>query len=168
MTGNINPASNHFRISIAIDYEYQQIIKRLEQYGIKPSGNKYHDKMVLHRIELQEAKNENCVTNKFLTVTQQEQQRIQDKKKEKKKEINPEIDYESAKGQKILGEQIMLAIQMKEEEKKRIAQKDKEERIKQAKFEEKLEDEERIAQKAIEEADNDLHKKVRDVNPFLQ
>jgi len=117
VSGGINPIhfESSMRVACSIDYEYQQIIKRLLMYGLKPSGNKSADKARLHEIELREAKKENCITTKFLTVSTQEQQKIQDKKKEKRVEVNPKLYPDSMKGQRILGEQIMLAIKMKKE-----------------------------------------------------
>ena len=101
-------------IACAMDEEEKAIMRRLKQYGIKGTGRKSIDKAKLHDIELREAQKEDCVTNKFLTVTKGEQEKIQDKKKEKRKEINPEKYPNSARGQKILGEQIYLAIKMKQ------------------------------------------------------
>lgn len=115
MSNNINPINIACKQSIAnvIDEEYKRIIRKLQQYGMKPSGSKTTDKMRLHEKELQEAQKENCITSKFLTVTKAEQEKIQEKKKEKKEEINPELNQNSSKGQEILGNQIMLAIEWK-------------------------------------------------------
>ena len=96
------------------DYEYQRIIRKLMEYGITPTGNKTADRNKLHEIELREAEKENCITSKFVTVTKSEQEKIQERKKEHRKEVNPEQYQNSTKGQKILGEQIMLAIKMKQ------------------------------------------------------
>lgn len=117
MSKGVNPINYNYamQVSCSIDYEYQQIIKRLIIYGLKPSGNKSADRARLHEIELREAKKENTITSKFLTVSKSEQQKIQDKKKEKRAEINPNIDPSKMKGMQILGEQIMLAINMKKE-----------------------------------------------------
>ena len=101
-------------ISCAMDEEEKAIMRRLKQYGIKGTGRKSIDKAKLHDIELREAQKEDCITNKFLTVTKGEQEKIQDKKTEKRKDINPEKSPNSARGQKILGEQIYLAIKMKQ------------------------------------------------------
>ena len=105
-----------FSIGIFIppmDEEHQQIARRLRMYGITPSGNKNADKAKLHEIELREAKKEDCVSNKFLTVTKEEQEKIQEKKKEKRKEINPEKYPDSSKAIEILAQQNFLAIKMK-------------------------------------------------------
>ena len=96
-----------------IDEEEKRIMRKLMQYGITPTGRKSTDKVKLHEIEIKQAQMENCVTSKFLTVTRQEQEKIQTKKKEKRVENNPELYQNSTKGQKILGEQIYLAIKMK-------------------------------------------------------
>ena len=115
MSNNINPINIACKQSIAnvIDEEYKRIIRKLQQYVMKPSGSKTTDKMRLHEKELQEAQKENCITSKFLTVTKAEQEKIQEKKKEKKEEINPELNQNSSTGQEILGNQIMLAIEWK-------------------------------------------------------
>ena len=112
---------NHiiFSVSSSIDYEYKQIIRKLMQYGLKPTGNKTVDKERLHKKELEQAEKETCVSNKFLTVTKAEQERIQEKKKEKRIESNPENYQHTMKGQKILGQQIMLAIEMKQKKEKK-------------------------------------------------
>lgn len=121
MSGEINPINNCNASSIAyvIDYEYQRIIRKLQQYGMKPSGSKTTDKMRLHERELQEAEKENCITSKFLTVTKAEQEKIQEKKKEKKMEANklPETS-DLYKGQEILGQQKMIAIELKKKKDK--------------------------------------------------
>jgi hypothetical protein len=114
MTNDIQAISfGGFRISASIDYEYQQIIRRLARYGLKPSGSKSIDRARLHEKELEEAEKENCVSSKFLTVTENEQEKIQEKKKEKRIEANPELDKKQL-GQEILGQQIMIAIEMKD------------------------------------------------------
>lgn len=100
--------------SFGIDEEEKKIIRKLRAYGITPTFNKSRDKAKLHEIELREAKKEDCVSHKFLTVTTNEQEKIQEKKKEKRKEVNPEKYMNSQKAQKLLGEQIYLAIKMKQ------------------------------------------------------
>lgn len=115
MSNNINPINIACKQSISnvIDEEYKRIIRKLQQYGMRPSGSKTTDKMRLHERELQDAQKENCITSKFLTITKAEQEKIQEKKKEEKEEINPESNQNSTKGQEILGNQIMLAIEWK-------------------------------------------------------
>ena len=118
-----NPKVNIFCGSMWIskyDYEYIQIIRKMMQYGMRPTGNKAIDKRRLHEKELQQAQKENCVSNKFLTVSKREQEKIQEKKKKKKIEINPRQYPDSTKGQKILGEQLMLAIEMKRKDEERF------------------------------------------------
>ena len=56
---------------------------------------------------------ENCLSSKYLTVSRTEQEKIQEEKKEKKIENNPDIAQNTMQGQQALGEQIMLAIEMK-------------------------------------------------------
>lgn len=111
----------------SIDAEEKRIAARLRQYGIKPTGDKNTDKAKLREIELREAKNETDVSNKFLTVTKGEQEKIQAQKKELKKQVNPEQFPNSEKiqrrkdvekAEKALGEQIFLAIKMKEKREK--------------------------------------------------
>lgn len=114
----INKTDNYtafYAINFGLDWEERRIAKKLLSYGIQPTLNKTIDKAKLHEIELREAKKENCVSNKFITVGHSEQEKIQEKKKEKCKEINPEQFMEA---QNALGEQIYLAIQMKQ--KKRV------------------------------------------------
>ena len=111
----------------SMDAEEKRIAARLRQYGIKPTGDKNTDKAKLREIELREAKNETGVSNKFLTVTKGEQEKIQAQKKELKKQVNPEQFPNSEKNQrrkdvekaeKALGEQLFLAIKMKEKREK--------------------------------------------------
>lgn len=98
-----------------MDEEEKRIARRLLQYGITPTGNKTADKARLHEIEIKEAKTLNYISNKFLTVTKTEQQNIQEAKKEKRKEINPELYSDTDNANKVLGEQIYLAIKMKKD-----------------------------------------------------
>lgn len=104
--------------SCSIDSEELEIMRRLMAYGIKPTGDKTTDKATLRKIELNEAKNNNFVTNKFLTVTKAEQEEIQRKKKEKKAENNePNKSVERFIGSTALGEQIYLVTQLKRKNK---------------------------------------------------
>lgn len=96
-----------------IDEEEKRIMRRLIQYGIKPTGQKNIDKPKLHEIELQKAKLEDYISNKFLTITKNEQEKIQAKKKEKRKERNVGKYSNTKIAEKTLGEQIYLAIKMK-------------------------------------------------------
>lgn len=110
----INPIHGGGMVSFSRvpDAEHRKIMRKLMAYGITPTGNKAADIELLRKIELKQAKMENCVSSKFLTVTKNEQEKIQEEKKEKKVENSPEIYQDTMKGQKLLGEQIMLAIEM--------------------------------------------------------
>lgn len=110
-----NIGYSSFYFSFGIDDEYQKIIARLRMYGYEPTGNKSADRAKLHEIELREAKKENCVTTKFLTVSTNEQEKIQEKKREVRKENNPELYTNIKEAEKFLGEQIYLAIKMKKQ-----------------------------------------------------
>ena len=95
------------------DAEWLAIIRKLLSYGKTSTGSKSGDKDLLHSIELEKAKLENNISSKFLTVTKNEQEKIQSKKKEKRIENNPELYPNSQQGAKVLGEQLYLSIQMK-------------------------------------------------------
>ena len=101
----------------SVDEEEKRIMRRLLQYGIKPTGQKSIDKPKLHEIELQKAKLEDYVSNKFLTVTKSEQEKIQAKKKEKRIERNPEKYTNAEKAKKKMGEQIYMKKKMKKKKK---------------------------------------------------
>lgn len=115
MTVNSISSFGGFSCTVAytIDEEEKRILRRLQQYGIKGTGKKKIDKAKLHEIELRQAEKESVVSSRFLTVSQNEQQKIQDKKKAKRQETNPENYQNADKAQKALGEQIYLAIKMK-------------------------------------------------------
>ena len=109
----------YFSVSKAPDAEWKRIILRLwYKYGIHSTGSKSADKQKLHELELKEMEYETTVTSKFLTVTKAEQEKILKKKKDKRIENNPELYPNSRKGAEILGKQILLAIQMKQEQNK--------------------------------------------------
>ena len=95
------------------DWEYKAIIRKLAQYGLKPTGNKTSDKMRLHQIEVREAQKEECVTSRFLTVEKGEQEKIQEKKEEKKDIGNLVSTQDAQLGQHLLGEQMMIALRIK-------------------------------------------------------
>ena len=105
------------------DPELVAIMRKLREYGIVPTGNKSNDKATLYRIEIEKAKQENVVTGKFLTITKGQEEKIQENKKAKRKEITPENNSNSEKAQKqekamkTMGEQIYLAIKMKQKRK---------------------------------------------------
>ena len=94
------------------------IMQRLLAYGVTPTGDKTTDRATLRRIEYQKAKEDNCVTNKYLTVSPQEQARMLEEKKAKRKENNPEKNQNKIKknqtGAEYLGQQVYLAIKMKD------------------------------------------------------
>lgn len=107
------------------DPEAKKIAERLRMYGITPTGDKSVDRAKLREIELREAEKESSVSNKFITISRGEQEKIQTKKKEKKKETNPESFPNSEKAenfqkaQQALGEQIYLAINMRNKKNKK-------------------------------------------------
>ena len=107
--------------SSKIDEEEKKIMKKLIQYGYDPTGQKNIDKAILHKIELEKAKEENEITDKFLTVTIKEQKEIQEKKSKDKtnqKQNNilgqsNNINPQDMIGAKAYGEQVYLALMMK-------------------------------------------------------
>ena len=108
---------SYFGFTPRPDAEWQRIIEKLwNDFGIRSSGSKSLDKQKLHELELKQAEQESAVTSKFITVKKSEQERIQDKKKNKKAENEPVHSSDSTKGAEILGKQIFLAIQMKQEQ----------------------------------------------------
>lgn len=111
----INPAINGAMLGVAFgpDEEHKRIMRKLMAYGYRSTGSKSGDKELLRRIELKQAEMENCVSSKYITVSRGEQEKIQEEKKEKRVENNPELYQQTMQGQQILGEQIMLAIEMK-------------------------------------------------------
>ena len=126
-----NPKVNVFCGAMWIsryDYEYIKIIRKMQQYGMRPTGSKSVDKRRLHEKELQEAQKETVVSSKFVTVSKSEQEKIQEKKKKKREEVDPKLYPDTTKGQKLLGEQLMLAIQMKRKEEEKLKKKKKEEK----------------------------------------
>ena len=98
-----------------IDYEWQQIIMRLHAYGKHSTGSKSGDIALLHSIEIEKAKLETTVSNKFLTVTREEQEKIQEKKQEKKANVEnkQKVPKDDQLGAKLLGEQIYETIKLK-------------------------------------------------------
>ena len=72
-----------------VDSEEKEIMAKLLAYGITPTGNKATDRAKLYQIEYNRAKQEPTVSsNKFLTVSTSEQNKIQEKKQENKKVSN--------------------------------------------------------------------------------
>ena len=80
MTVNNISSFGSFSCTVAytIDEEEKRILRKLLQYGIKGTGKKKIDKAKLHELELRQAQKENCISSKFLTVSQNEQQKIQE------------------------------------------------------------------------------------------
>lgn len=116
MSIKVSPSNYSFSYMPSIDSEEKEIMDRLLSYGCTPTGDKTTDRAKLRRIEEEKAKQDNYVSNKYLTVSQAECQRIQDKKKEKRKTDNPESSpkvQDKKQGAQFLGEQIFLAIKMK-------------------------------------------------------
>ena len=119
----INGISSFSFSSGGNDPELVAIMRKLREYGIVPTGNKSNDKATLYRIEIEKAKQENVITGKFLTITKGQEEKIQENKKAKRKEITPENNSNSEKAQKqekamkTMGEQIYLAIKMKQKRK---------------------------------------------------
>ena len=100
----------------SIDSEEKEIMQRLLAHGITPTGNKTADKAKLRKIEEESAKQENIVSNKYLTVSTSEQESIQENKRNKRKNSNPEqsVNFSDKRvGAKAFGEQVFLAINMK-------------------------------------------------------
>ena len=113
----INIQLSAFVCSGGPDEEEKAIMRKLLAYGIQPTGIKSIDKATLREIELKQAKEETCVTNKFLTVSVFEQEKIQEHKKEIQKlgiidDTKQEIK-DNFKGAEILGVQLYLAQEMK-------------------------------------------------------
>lgn len=73
----------------SVDEEEKRIMRRLLQYGIKPTGQKSIDKPKLHEIELQKAKLEDYVSNKFLTVTKVNKKKFRQRRKKNAKKETP-------------------------------------------------------------------------------
>lgn len=120
MSIQIIPSTYSFSFSVgSVDSEEKEIMRRLLAYGITPTGNKSADRAKLHAIELEHAKNDNYISNKYYTVTKNEQEKIQEHKKEIKKLINKNDSRKLAEGKKegakLLGEQLYLAIKLKNE-----------------------------------------------------
>ena len=111
--------SAFFSVTSVRDAEWQRIIDKLwQEYGIRSSGNKSLDKQILHELELKEVLStpESADLSKFLTITQNELNKIKNKKKEKKIHQDGVKNHpETNKGAEILGQQIFLAIQLKKE-----------------------------------------------------
>ena len=115
---SVNFGGGMIRLPGEIDAEWQAIIRKLKAYGKSSSGNKARDKELLNSIELEKVKQENIPSSKFLTISKSEQEKILETKNEKRAESNPGTYSTQQKGAQILGEQLYLAIQMKNNKKK--------------------------------------------------
>lgn len=110
-----------------VDSEEKAIMDRLLAYGVTPTGDKATDKATLRRIEYEKAKQDNYVSNKYLTVSQAECQKIQDNKKLKRKQNNPEKQAEKSKmaenrtGATVLGQQLYAVLQLKNKKELKVA-----------------------------------------------
>ena len=116
-----------FGISSVPDTEWQRIIHKLwVVYGVRSTGSKTLDRQKLHELELTEVKEKNGeVNSEFLTVTKAEIDKIKEKIKENIIKQNPK-EYSDQHGAQILGEQIYIAIQMKNDEDNRENKKKRE------------------------------------------
>ena len=117
--GKINCCGSYIQPN-KLDYEYRRIIQKLKEYGMFATGDKQTDKMRLRAKELEELQQVGCINPQMLTVPIEEQTKVLTEKKEKEVEKDSnyqELDY---KGQEALGEQIYLAIMMKDKDDSRI------------------------------------------------
>ena len=76
----IDNITNSFNICY-IDEEEKEIMRRLLEYGIQPTGNKSADMATLRQIEVQKAKTETEASNKFYTVSSPEMEKMIEKRK---------------------------------------------------------------------------------------
>ena len=119
MSKKITSIGGFISFSCGIDEEWKRIIRRLKVYGIRSTGSKAKDKEILRSIELKKVQMENIVSSKYITISKGEQEKILAKKKEKKGENNPKLTQSNQHGAKLLGEQLYLAIQMKNKKEKK-------------------------------------------------
>ena len=104
-----------------IDEEHKQIIRRLYMvYGIRSTGSKSTDKALLRSKELEEARNSKSVNTSLLTVSVKEQEKIIEKEEEKKAATEIQFNPNEMLGQKLLGEQNMVAINMQKKKSNKI------------------------------------------------
>ena len=106
-------------VALSEDQEWKRIKERLwNKYGIRSLGSKSADKAKLHELEMKEVEQlgGECNSGKFITVSRAEIEKVKNKRRDKKIEKNPKEFPNTAKGAKILGEQIYLAIKMKKEQ----------------------------------------------------
>ena len=89
-----------------VDNEEKEIMARLLAYGLTPTGDKQTDKNMLHKVELEKARQEvnssanadSVSTNKYLTVSQGELNSLIGTKKEHKKENEKYNDMSKLRG----------------------------------------------------------------------
>ena len=110
--------SGRICFSNGVDAEWQEIINKLAAYGYKSTKSRTGDRELLHSLEVENVKLESTVSSKFLTVSKNEQEKILEKKYEKRTDNHLEQCAEQRTGAKALGEQVYLAIQMKNKKKK--------------------------------------------------
>lgn len=108
---NIHKVCGYVNVN-QLDSEELAIIARLKEYGITPTYNKAIDRSNLREAELREVKTFKSVSNKFLTVSNEEQEEIIAKLHKQNDENDSKVAVDSIMGQKLLGEQIYLAILM--------------------------------------------------------
>lgn len=117
-------SSFHVCSNNGTDTEWERILRRLKEYGVKTTGSKANDLAKLRDIEMQEMKTLTAPTCKFLTISQSEQekffahkkeikQNMQIKQEKNNKNISTEKHEKTEKAINALGEQIYLAIKMK-------------------------------------------------------
>ena len=110
---NIQPVGCSVQ-NVNIDWEEQQIIRRLKTYGVKPTGNKTTDRAKLHQLELQEAKKSTNIKKDFFTISESDLKEIQQGQQEQNMpKVEPDINQSAMQGATILGEQLFLAHLMK-------------------------------------------------------
>ena len=108
-------SSVHVCTNSGVDAEWERIMRRLKEYGVKTTGTKAGDWAKLRDIEMQEAKNITVVTGRFLTVTKGEQEKRQNQQVENDDEstVNTEKYEQTQKAMTALGQQIYFAIKIK-------------------------------------------------------
>ena len=119
-------SSVHVCTNSGVDAEWERIMRRLKEYGVKTTGAKAGDWAKLRDIEMQEAKDITVVTGRFLTVTKGEQEKIIARKKEKRQNqrvenndesiVNTEKYEQTQKAMTALGQQIYFAILKKQKQ----------------------------------------------------
>ena len=97
-----------------LDNEYRRILEKLKEYGMSATGNKEIDKARLNQKEIEKVEKSNSINPELLTVSFDEQVKIQTEKNSKETNNNNNKDNSTNYiGQQLLGEQLMIAINMK-------------------------------------------------------